>query len=213
MGKQLIIVGLSGSFDPELAAGLVALMQKYGSVRHVSHFYDGSGHLKFATGTLVDLQGDLQDLSRALSEVPLVDLRQASVGTGKDGVEARQDPFAEVLTLLRRIDGNTTPPVAAPKKKKGAAGAEEKTAPPEAPKGPPAAADGKPLVPGDVPALGREVVGGICTRCGEMCEGEEEADDHLSGPMCEPKGGGNAHEVTGGSGVEGKAEDGGRDEA
>lgn len=97
------------------------------------------------------------------------------------------DNWGEVLTLLRRIDEHTTPQVQAPKKKKVAAG-DEKAPPPPVNVAPVGADTETPALGQQVnepPPPARDVVQGICTRCGGMFEGEEEEEDHLSGPMCE----------------------------
>lgn len=106
MGKQVIILGLSGSFDPELAAGLVVQLQQRLSVRHVSHFYDGTGLLKFATGTQADLQGDLHLLSKAVPDLPSVELAMAA-GVGGEDTALTQEQLEEVLELLRGLDERT----------------------------------------------------------------------------------------------------------
>lgn len=109
MGKQIIILGLSGSFDPELAAGLVTQLQRTQSVRHVSHFYDGSGLIKFATGTQADLQTDLQLLSRAVPELPQVELVTSKAPAAEEGApDFVREQLEEMLELLRGVDGRTT---------------------------------------------------------------------------------------------------------
>lgn len=201
MGHHILILGLSGSLDESLAGRVAAELGRQGyGVRHAAHFYDGDKQTRLATGTPQDLQEDLARLGITVQCVLLNGAPPVQRPEWDGAAEVDPGNWGEVLTLLRRIDEHTTPQVQAPKKKKVAAGDDKAPPPPvnvpaagaeEKLAGSPPADEppgGWPAVqpPKEAPPPSRDVVQGICTRCGGMFEGEE-AENHLNDDMCEPK--------------------------
>lgn len=216
MAKQLLIIGLTGPHDPDLAKKITELLCVQGfSVRHASLRYGGT--TTFHTGGTADLTSELAEAgvtiklvggtAPAAAAAP-VDEGAVTLATVNKKLNLLLERGLEVVTL----DGEKVPVAAGlgsvfeqldrieaglGGKKKGAPKAPkppvEKKAGPEPQNGNPAN-EPPVVVPPDVVVdegksvpVPRDIDGnGCCTVCGQMFEEEVDMDNHINGPMCQP---------------------------
>lgn len=100
--KQIILLGLTGPFDPQLVAEIVQLIaDKKLQVQHASNRYDGNLHIY--TGTPDDIKAAVADCGGSCVGIQMSDIPQSlapqAVATGD---------FTEVIRLLLRIDDTTS---------------------------------------------------------------------------------------------------------
>jgi hypothetical protein len=156
MGKHLIIIGVTGSLDPQRMPLIIDALCRCGlQIRHASARYDGTGITEMAVGTTEDLTTELASLGHKLEVV--------TSGTGAPAPAVPENVTlatvnTNVLQVLALLSADKQPgekKEAAPKPPRQASGG-KKTAPPpgqlnEPPKDAHLDKDGKPAVPGDKP--------------------------------------------------------------
>lgn len=128
MGKQILIIGITGTFNPALLASLTSsLTAQKVEIRHAAHLYDGQAHQ--CIGTADDLAADLSGLGH----------RMTLVSATSDA--AAKQPNSPISS--------------GPEKKKGGGGAKkEQTAPPLATE--PATSDDQGKEPTESPPAGEQ---------------------------------------------------------
>lgn len=131
MGKQLIILGCVGNFNPQLTTELVKFLSERGlEIQHASNRYEGLTH--FAVGTGADLAASFEsaEIKTAIVEVTATTAEPAEVPisllTLLDAVNKGREEVPAFFKYEKPDDkkeGKTEP-----KKKKGLPPADEKPA-------------------------------------------------------------------------------------
>ncbi len=184
MRKHLIIIQASGTFNLEHAKKLIAEASKLGlQIHHASVHHEGHAHITHGTPS---------DLKEALAMLGVngpapIEGQGAILETVSTLLQEVKEGQAETIRLLTEKKGGGKNPLKEKKEGPKSKPLEEapKDALPLTPKADPAADTQPPSTP---PPSARDIDGnGICTVCGAMFVSELEAEDHLIGPMCEPK--------------------------